>query len=90
MSHVTEDAVTVPEPPHTGAMHIQDKTGDTKLVWDYKNDDEVANAKRTFDDLKAKGFLAYSVGKDGEPGEVLHSFDPKAEKIIMSPPMAGG
>ena len=74
----------------TGMLCCLDKTGDTKVVWDYKDDDSVAAAKATFDALKKKGHIAYSVKKDGSAGEVIREFDPKAEKIIMSPPMVGG
>lgn len=72
-------------------MAIMSKEGDSKLIWDKDNADEVANAKRTFDELKKKGFVAYSVqGKRGEKGEVLRQFDPEAERLIMAPPMVGG
>jgi hypothetical protein len=64
--------------------------GDTKLVWDAGNRDEVENARRTFDDLRAKGYLAFSVKKDGEKGEQIRKFDSDAQKLIMVPPMKGG
>lgn len=76
--------------PFTGEMCIIDRTGDTKVIWDAKNEDEVEAARATFKSLKKKGYLAYSVSKDGSKGEVLHDFDPKAEKIILSPAMQGG
>lgn len=72
-------------------MAIMSRDGDTKLIWDKDNEHEVENAKRTFDDLKAKGFLAYKVeGRRGEKGELLREFDPEAEKLIMAPPLQGG
>tara|TARA_R110000824_G_scaffold40789_4_gene121927 strand:- start:946 stop:1245 length:300 start_codon:yes stop_codon:yes gene_type:complete len=74
----------------TGILCCLDQTGDTKIVWDYKNDVEVAAAKAQFDALKKAGYIAYSVNKDGTNGEVIREFDPKAEKIILSPPMVGG
>lgn len=73
-----------------GELAVLDKTGDTKLIWDRHNADEVNAAERTFDDLKAKGFTAYSVRKDGEKSEVISSFDSTAERIIMVPRMVGG
>jgi len=73
-----------------GIMAVQGVEGDTKIIWDPENPDEVKNARRTFDDLRGKGFNAYSVKRTGEQGEILRTFDPKAEKIIMAPPMAGG
>ena len=73
-----------------GELCILDHTGDTKMIWDARNEDEVEAVRRTFDDLKRKGYLAYSVSKDGSKGEVIREFDPSSEKIIMSPPMVGG
>ena len=76
---------------HTGVLHVMDHTGDTRLMWDKGNDDEVSTAREMFRKLKAKGFLAYTVrGKKGEKGEVLREFDPSAERIIMSPQLVGG
>lgn len=71
-------------------MKIVDSSGDSKIMWDPSNADEVAAAKKTFDDLKAKRFVAYSVAPGGAKGEVIREFDPRAEKLIMAPPMAGG
>ena len=73
-----------------GELSILDRTGDTKLIWDSNNRDEVSVAQETFDKLKKKGFIAYSVMKGGDKGQVLTKFDPNVEKIIMSPAMAGG
>lgn len=64
--------------------------GDTKVIWDPDNADEVANARRTFDEMRKKGFTAYSVDDKGKGKEVIREFDPKASKIIMRPAMAGG
>jgi hypothetical protein len=73
-----------------GEMAILDLTGDTKVIWDPHNPDEVAAAKAQFDTLRKKGFIAYTVNKKGDKGEVIREFDPDAEKIILSPPLVGG
>lgn len=73
-----------------GELRIIDATGDTKLIWNADDENEVENAKRTFDDLKEKGYGAYGVKKDGEKGMMLHEFDPEVEKMIMAPPLRGG
>lgn len=73
-----------------GEMAVMGKEGDTKLIWDSDEDAEVENARRSFNDLKKKGFAAFSVNKKGEQGSQIHEFDPKAEKIIMVPAMQGG
>jgi hypothetical protein len=71
-------------------MRIIDQTGDTKLIWDSQNKDEVENARETFNRLRGKGHIAYSVKKNGNQGKVITEFDPDAEKIILTPRMVGG
>jgi hypothetical protein len=72
-------------------MAVMGKDGDTKLLWDRRNPDEVENARRSFDDLRKKGYLAFRVtGTDGEKGEQMTAFDPEAERMIMIPAMRGG
>jgi len=71
-------------------MALLDGTGDTKVIWDPKNADEVDAAKTQFNALRKKGFIAYTVNKKGDKGEIIREFDPDAEKIILSPPLAGG
>lgn len=73
-----------------GEMCVLDATGDTKLIWNPDNPDEVENARRTFKDLRAKGYLAYSVKKSGDKGEVITEFDASLEKIILAPGVRGG
>ena len=73
-----------------GMLMEMSRRGDTKAIWDPNNADEVAAARATFDRLKKKGYIAYAVRPGGEKGEVVQEFDPKAEKIILAPPMAGG
>lgn len=78
--------------PNQGILAVMDRTGDTKIIWSRDNDDEITQARKTFDDLKAKGFVAYSVkGKSGgDKGEVVREFDPQSERLILVPPMKGG
>jgi hypothetical protein len=71
-------------------MAVMDRTGDTKTIWDADNADEVEVARETFNKLKRKGYLAYRVKENGKKGEIITEFDPSAQKLIMSPPMAGG
>lgn len=74
----------------TGTMSMMDDSGDTKATWDSDNEAEVAAARRTFDELKAKGYSAFRVNKKGDQGEEMKSFDPGAEAVIMVPRMVGG
>lgn len=74
-----------------GELAIMGRPGDTKVIWSRDRPEEVENARRTFDDLRKKGYLAWSVrGRDGEKDVQIHAFDPDAERLIMAPPMRGG
>ena len=69
---------------------VMDHTGDTKIIWDRSDPASVENAKETFEKFKKKGYLAYSVKKDGEKGSVVREFDIDAERLIFIPPIVGG
>jgi hypothetical protein len=70
---------------------VMGREGDTKTIWNPQNTDEVANARRTFTDLRAQGYLAFRVNEDGGQGEQITEFDPNAGKmILMVPQMRGG
>lgn len=71
-------------------LAIMDKTGDTKIIWDPRNEVEVEVARETFKKLKNKGYLIYSVAKGGEKGAAMNTFDPNAEKLIAVPNIVGG
>ena len=73
-----------------GMLCALDDTGDTRLQWDPAKPEEVVNAQSRFDELKKKGYMAYSVNAKGDQGAVLKDFDPKAERIIMHSQMVGG
>ena len=66
-------------------LSIADATGDTRLMWDPRDADEVKVAKEAFDKAKKKGMLAYSVDEKGEKtGQVIREFDPTLSKIVMT------
>jgi hypothetical protein len=73
-----------------GVLVCLDASGDTRIVWDPDKPEEVASAERTFDELKAKGYQAFSVKRNGSKDEVIRSFDPAAEKLILAPALRGG
>lgn len=78
-------------PPGRHVLAIQDRTGDTKIIWSRDNADEVGNARRTFDELRGKGFDIFRVrGKEGDKAEIMTAFDPEAERMIAAPRMRGG
>ena len=73
-----------------GEMRIISGEGDTKMLWDPANEDEVEAAEAQFDALVEKGFTAFKVKKDGEKGKKITKFDEDAGKIIMVPRIVGG
>jgi len=73
-----------------GELAVMDHTGDTKIIWSRDNEDEVENARRTFKDLKKKGYAAFRVDKKGDKAEQIHEFDANVERVIFVPPMVGG
>lgn len=81
---------TVGEKAWTGELAVLDHTGDTKLLWNKDNEDEVDAARTTFQSLTKKGYAAFSVNKKGDQGEQIKQFDPTAERIILVPALVGG
>lgn len=79
-------------PEGQGVMCVLGARGDTKITWNKKNKEEVANAKRTFNNLVGKKkFAAFAMGKLGrKKGKKITKFDPNIQKLIIIPPMAGG
>jgi L-alanine-DL-glutamate epimerase-like enolase superfamily enzyme len=71
-------------------LRVLSSMGDTKVIFDPDNDDEVAAAKVQYKTLIDKGFKAFKVKKSGEPGKKMKRFDKDAGKIIMVPPIIGG
>lgn len=94
MSTLTEWAesaeAAAPLPANTGVLFCCDKSGDTRVAWDHRNAVEVENARATFDRLRGQGYIAYSCKDDGTPDKVITTFDPKAGKVILTPPLQGG
>lgn len=91
MTDLIDEQTQVSEETQRSLLSIADPSGDTRIMWDPKKKDEVATAKAAFDAAKAKGMLAYSVDPtSADKGEVIREFNPKAGKIIMSRPLAGG
>ena len=74
-----------------GRLRTPNEKGDAKVTWDPDVTAEVSAARKTYDDLKDKGYMAYSVKRrNGKKNEIIDAFDPHAEMIIMALPMAGG
>lgn len=86
----TDEMQTTEETKPQHSMAIMGKEGDTKIMWSADRPEEVENARNSFNSLREKRYLAFRVNEKGDKGEQMKEFDPKAEKIILVPPMAGG
>lgn len=74
-----------------GEMRLMGAAGDTKVIWNPDNQDEVDNARQTWDRLvTTKRFLGFRMSIAGDKGEQIKDFDPDAARLIVTPPMAGG
>lgn len=77
---------------YTNLWEVMDRTGDTRILWDKNNPDDVAAAKAQFNSLvnerKMTAFLA--VGEKGEKGKRITTFDPNAERLIFVSQYQGG
>lgn len=84
----------LPQDPTEGQimMSVMTGYGDLKKIWNSANQDEVEDAKRSFNHLvKEKRYLAFRVDpEDGTKSEQIREFDAQAGKMIMVPPIAGG
>lgn len=88
---LVSEAHTDDVPADHQVFAVLDQGGDTKHMWDKNNPDEVVAARVLFDTLVGeKRMQAYSVKRNGEPGQRIREFDPEAEKIIFQPAMVGG
>jgi hypothetical protein len=76
--------------PGKSYLSLLGELGDTKHIWDKNKPEEVEAARALFDALLKKGYLAFHVVKEGEPGKPMAEFDPNAERLIMSKQPIGG
>lgn len=77
--------------PDLNIFEIMGTEGDTKSIWDQNNTNEVEAARRQFEFLvKDKKYVAFQIKGEGEKGDQMREFDPKAGRVIFVPPMAGG
>jgi hypothetical protein len=72
------------------ALIIMDRSGDTRHEFDATDQDSLLRAERRFRQLTNMGLRAVALGKDGEPGKLLRTFDPTVERTIFLPQLQGG
>jgi hypothetical protein len=64
--------------------------GDTRMMWNKDNPDEVEAARLAYNKLVSKGYVAFRTDSKGDRSSRLSEFDPAAERIIMVPKIQGG
>ena len=73
-----------------GVQIIMDHNGDTRHEFNRVDATAVALAEERFRQLTGKGFRAVALGKDGEPGKLIRTFDPTVEETLFIPQLRGG
>ena len=73
-----------------GEMSIMDSSGHKQLTWSTDRPDEMAMAKKTFDQLIEDGYFAFASEKKMGAKHVISKFDPAMEETIMVPRNVGG
>lgn len=71
-------------------LKIMGPEGDTKLMWNPSDTSSVAEARQAFEAARGRGMVAFSVSESGDKDEVIRTFDPTAERIIIAPALRGG
>lgn len=68
------------------------EAGDTKILWNANDLEEVAMARKAFEAYRKKhpGSLVYKVDMNDKGSEVIKDFDPNAEMIVIHDRMVGG
>lgn len=78
-------------PPNHGLMTILDRSGDTAVLWDRADPEQVEETRRRFDEIIGQGYLAEKTNTGyAQDGEQIREFDPQAQRIVMRPPLVGG
>ena len=70
-----------------GVMRVMGPSGDERIEWDTEVQETVDTAAAQFARLLLNGHVGFVT--KGEPRK-LEEFDPTAERIVMTMPMAGG
>jgi hypothetical protein len=89
---LTDDEITEVLAAGYGVMHtLHQDHGDIRKIWDPQEPDDVADARRSFTDLKAKGYMIYRAeGKKGLRGVAMTEFEPGAGRLIAVKRNQGG
>jgi hypothetical protein len=87
---LAEEVEELELPAGKHVLQYMSDEGDSRIIWDPDNPDEVDAARAQFDTLVGKGYQAYSVRRGGEKGERVRKFSPDLERLILAPASVGG
>jgi hypothetical protein len=73
-----------------GVQIVMDRNGDTRHAFDVSDAAAIARAEERFKELTGRGFRAIALGKNGDPGELIKSFDATVEETLFIPQLQGG
>lgn len=71
------------------AIGVMGTAGDTKHIWNPKEEKEVKEAELLYNTLTKSGYRAFRMVKHGR-GDQMDAFDPKAKRVLFVPPFQGG
>lgn len=73
-------------------ISVMGPQGDIEISWNPNEPIEVANAKRTFEEMTGgKKYAAFKMREGGQKGEQIRGgFNPNDKRILLVPPIAGG
>ena len=71
-----------------GELRVMGPSGDERVEWDTEVQETVDQAAATFAERLLNGHVGFVTSSD-QP-QKLEKFDPTAERIVMTMPMAGG
>jgi hypothetical protein len=65
------------------AVRIFDDSGDRRLIWNWNDPDQIAEAKALFEEYLAKGWKPYAVDRGGKIAKRITRFDWRLEEIVF-------
>ena len=71
-------------------LRVMDRTGDTRTKFNIDDATEAKVAVERFEELTGKGYRAVVPGDNGQPGEIIETFDPTAKETLFIPRLQGG
>jgi hypothetical protein len=73
-----------------GVLRILGPSGDLRVTWDPKVDEEVDEVRRKFDEIIEQGYLVFELDEATREGRQTKTFDPEARELRAFRPMVGG